>query len=131
MIRGLRIPQQQLYNFSEEQLSTAFAYVAQLVDAISRLWDVRLRYRPVYRASRSYVWDDAISGSMFPLFWKSTERETVRDGRSAAQQGHRAAKDGGEGERRRVRAWWGWVGWEWVGRVSGCGVERGMARWRM
>ena len=75
MIRGLRIPQQQLYNFSEEQLSTAFAYVAQLVDALSRLFDVRLRYRPVYRASRSYVWDDAISGSMFPLFWKSTERE--------------------------------------------------------
>ena len=75
MIRGLRIPQQQLYNFSEEQLSTAFAYVAQLTDATARLYHVRLRYRPVYRASRSYVWDDAISGSMFPLFWKSTERE--------------------------------------------------------
>ena len=101
MIRGLRIPQQQLYNFSEEQLSTAFAYVCQLVDCVSRLWDVRLRYRPVYRASRSYVWDDAISGSMFPLFWKSTERDRFETAvvllNKAIEQLRTEVKDRGDG----------------------------------
>ena len=125
MIRGLRIPQQQLYNFSEEQLSTAFAYVCQLVDCLARLWDVRLRYRPVYRASRSYVWDDAISGSMFPLFWKSTERERFETAvlllNKAIEQLRTEVKERGEG--------YGLVGvggvvgeGEWVWRGKGHGT---------
>ena len=119
MIRGLRIPQQQLTNFSEEQLSTAFAYVCQLTESIARLWDVRLRYRPVYRASRSYVWDDAISGSMFPLFWKSSERERFETAvallNKAIEQLRTEVRGRGDG--------YGLVGSVAVGGVGGVGGE--------
>jgi hypothetical protein len=74
MIRGIRIPNSHLYQY-EEQAATAFSYVAHLTLLLASLYSVTLRYRLVHRSSRSYVWDDAVSGSQFPLFWKGVERD--------------------------------------------------------
>ena len=74
MIRGIRLPNVHLYQY-EEQAATGFSYVCHLLLLIASLYSIAVRYRLVYRSSRSYVWDDIVTGTMFPLFWKGVERE--------------------------------------------------------
>ena len=74
MIRGIRLPSTHQYQY-EEQAATGFSYVCHLLLLVASLYSVSIRYRLVYRSSRSYVWDDIVTGTMFPLFWKGVERE--------------------------------------------------------
>ena len=74
MIRGIRLPNVHHYQY-EEQAATGFSYVCHLLLLLASVYAVSVRYRLVYRSSRSYVWDDVVSGTMFPLFWKGVERE--------------------------------------------------------
>lgn len=75
-IRGLRLPNNFnniLTSFDEEQVSTALGYVCHLLLIISKYLEVPLRYRMIYRASRSVICDDVTASSQFPLYFRNME----------------------------------------------------------
>ena len=80
LIRGIALPDTNVYSHVEEQIATALGYVAHLVFMISKYLEIPLRYRLIHHASRSFV-RDAISsasggrGMNYPLFWKGGRRE--------------------------------------------------------
>lgn len=72
-IRGLKLPTTQLTAYDEEQISTALGYVAHFVLLLSKYLNIPLRYRIIYRGSRSTICDDTASYTQFPLYFKSVE----------------------------------------------------------
>ena len=75
-IRGLRLPNNFnniLTSFEEEQVSTALGYVCHLILMLAKYLDIPLRYRMIYRGSRSVICDDVTASSQFPLYFKNME----------------------------------------------------------
>jgi len=82
-IRGLRLPNNFnniLTSFDEEQVATALGYVCQLVCMTSKYLEIPLRYRLLYRSSRSVVCDDVTASSQFPLYFKNMEERRFEIG---------------------------------------------------
>jgi len=52
----------------QEETSCALGYVVMLVILLSRYLSIQLRYRLVYRGSRSSICDDLMFSQAFPLF---------------------------------------------------------------
>jgi len=72
-IRGIPLKTKLLANQSEEYTSTALGYVCHLVSMLSKYLQVPLRYRLIYKASRSSIGDDAQDTNPFPLYAKNTD----------------------------------------------------------
>jgi hypothetical protein len=80
-IRGIRLPNANLINYEEEQISTALGYCGHLVLMLSKYLQVPLRYRIIYRASRSDICDDVVqSFSQFPLFFRNADERRFQCG---------------------------------------------------
>jgi len=80
LIRGIALPDKNVYAHVEEQIATALGYVAHLVFMISKYLEIPLRYRLIHHASRSFVRDVITSasggrGMNYPLFWRGGRRE--------------------------------------------------------
>lgn len=58
-IRQLKLPLHSLHYYDEMHLSTALGFICQLVLAIAKYCNIRLRYRLIYNGSRSCVADEA------------------------------------------------------------------------
>jgi len=74
-LRTIPLPNVQLASFDEETVSTALGYVAHLVFLVAKYLDVPLRYRIVYRASRSLICDDVQHFVQFPLFYSKVDQK--------------------------------------------------------
>ena len=75
-IRGLRLPNNHnniLTSFEEEQVSTALGYVCHLMVLLAKYLEIPLRYRMIFRGSRSVICDDVTASSQFPLYFKNME----------------------------------------------------------
>jgi len=74
MIREVPLPNAQLSGMDDEQISTALGYVTHVVFMLSKILCIPMRYKLVYRASRSAVCDEVQSSfAQFPLFSKGVE----------------------------------------------------------
>jgi len=71
-VRGIPLPTKLLANQNEEYTSTALGYVCHLVCMLSKYLQVPLRYRVIYKASRSAIGDDT-QDATFPLFAKNVD----------------------------------------------------------
>jgi len=80
-IRGLRLPVTNLVSYEDEEISTALGYAGHLVIMLSKYLQVPLRYRIIYRGSRSDVCDDVVqSATQFPLFFRNADEKRFQCG---------------------------------------------------
>lgn len=71
-VRGIVLPVSGLTSYEEQPISSALGYIAHLVFLLSKYLDVPLRYRIVYRCSRSGICDDVESFTELPLYFQNT-----------------------------------------------------------
>jgi len=75
------LPNHNLQTHDEEEISTALGYCGHLVLMLSKYLLVPLRYRIIYKGSRSDICDDVVqSFSQFPLFFKNADERRFQCG---------------------------------------------------